>query len=127
MKFLALAMTGGALGSGLRYLTNTWLTRVLGPQFPWGIFVINVTGCFVMGLVTGYLTARAPASAAEVRAFLATGVLGGYTTFSAFSLDFANLVRVGEPGPAALYLVGSVGLAILGVFLGLTLARGLFA
>lgn len=126
MRFFALAVAGGALGSGLRYLVNTGLTRALGPQFPWGIFLVNVTGCTVMGLLAGWLMAREPANAAELRAFLATGVLGGYTTFSAFSLDFASLARVGEPIPAALYLLGSVGLSIAGVFAGLHLAKGLF-
>lgn len=127
MKFLALAMTGGAIGSGARYLVNAGLTRLLGPQFPWGIFLINVTGCMAMGLIAGWITARSPVAAAEIRAFIATGMLGGYTTFSAFSLDFANLVRVGEPLQAALYLLGSVGLSIAGVFAGLMLARGVFA
>lgn len=126
MKFLALAMTGGAIGSGLRYLVNVGLTRLLGPQFPWGIFLINVTGCMTMGFLAGWITARSPASAAELRAFVATGILGGYTTFSAFSLDFANLVRAGEPLPATFYLLGSVGLSIAGVFAGLMLARGAF-
>ena len=126
MKFLALAVGGGAIGSGLRFLVNTWLTRLLGAQFPWGIFLINITGCFAMGLLAGWVSARAPDNAAELRAFVATGVLGGYTTFSAFSLDFANLVRVGEPLPAAIYLFGSVGLSVAGVFLGLLLAKGLF-
>lgn len=126
MKFLALAMTGGAIGSGLRYLVNAGVIRLLGPQFPWGIFLINISGCMTMGLLAGWISARSPASAAELRAFVATGILGGYTTFSAFSLDFANLVRDGEPLPAAFYLLGSVGLSIAGVFAGLMLARGAF-
>lgn len=122
MKLLGLAMAGGALGSGLRYLVNAGIGRLMGPAFPWGIFVINVTGCIVMGLVAGTLALRA-SDTQSLRVFIATGVLGGYTTFSAFSLDFANLVRLGDYPAATFYLVGSVGLSIAGVFAGLALSR----
>jgi len=124
MKLLGLAMAGGAFGSGLRYLVNAGLGRILGPGFPWGIFIINVTGCFVMGLVAGTLALRTT-DTQSLRTFFATGILGGYTTFSAFSLDFANLVRLGDLSAAALYLAGSVGLSIAGVFAGLALSRAI--
>lgn len=124
MKLLGLAMAGGAIGSGLRYLVNAGLGRVMGPAFPWGIFIINVTGCFVMGLVAGTLALRT-SDTQSLRTFFATGILGGYTTFSAFSLDFANLVRLGDFSAAALYLAGSVGLSIAGVFAGLALSRAM--
>ncbi len=122
MKLLALAMLGGALGSGTRYLVNLGVARLLGTSFPWGIFLINVTGSLLMGLLAGLLAQR-EFEVASFRTFLATGFLGGYTTFSAFSLDFANLVNEGETAAAALYVAGSVGLSLAGVFLGLWLAR----
>ena len=122
MKLLALAMLGGALGSGTRYLVNLGVARLLGTSFPWGIFLINVTGSLLMGLLAGLLAQR-EFEVTSLRPFLATGFLGGYTTFSAFSLDFANLVNEGETAAAALYVAGSVGLSLAGVFLGLWLAR----
>ena len=122
MKLLALAMLGGALGSGTRYLVNLGVARLLGTSFPWGILLINVSGSLLMGLLAGVLAQRA-FEVASVRTFLATGFLGGYTTFSAFSLDFANLVGEGQPAAATLYVAGSVALSLAGVFLGLWLAR----
>lgn len=122
MKLLALAMLGGGIGAGTRYLVNAGVARLLGTTFPWGIFVINVTGSILMGLLAGFLAAR-EFEVVPLRTFLATGILGGYTTFSAFSLDFANLLREGQPLEAALYVVGSVGLSLAGVLAGLWLAR----
>jgi CrcB protein len=122
MKLLALAMLGGAIGSGTRYLVNLGVARVLGPGFPWGILLINVTGSLAMGLLAGLLATR-EFEVTDLRTFLATGFLGGYTTFSAFSLDFANLVRSGEPLAAAAYVLASVALSLAGVFAGLWLAR----
>lgn len=122
MKLLALAMLGGGIGAGTRYLVNAGVARLLGTTFPWGIFVINVTGSILMGLLAGFLAAR-EFEVVPLRTFLATGILGGYTTFSAFSLDFANLLREGQPIEAALYVVGSVGLSLAGVLAGLWLAR----
>jgi fluoride exporter len=125
MKLLALAITGGALGSGLRYFVNREVTKALGGHFPWGIFLINVTGCFAMGLLAGAIASRGR-DEPELRAFLGAGVLGGYTTFSAFSLDFAYLWQSGHVTSAAVYLLGSVGLAVVGVFAGLAIARVVF-
>ncbi len=122
MKLLALAMLGGALGSGTRYLVNLAVARVRGTAFPWGIFLINVTGSLAMGLLAGLLAQR-DFEVTSLRTFLATGLLGGYTTFSAFSLDFANLMREGETAAAATYVAGSVGLSLVGVFVGLWLSR----
>lgn len=122
MKILALAMLGGALGSGTRYLVNLGVARLLGTGFPWGIFLINVSGSLLMGLLAGLLAQR-EFEVVSLRTFLATGFLGGYTTFSAFSLDFANLVNEGQPAAAALYVAGSVGLSLAGVLVGLWLAR----
>jgi CrcB protein len=122
MRLLALAMYGGAIGSGKRYLVNNGAARLLGTSFPRGIFFIDVTGCFAMGLLAGILMSR-QLDVTDLRTFLATGILGGYITFSAFSLDFANLVRLGEVGAATLYAAGSVILSLIAVLIGLWLPR----
>jgi CrcB protein len=122
MKLLLYAMVGGALGSGMRHAVNVGMGRWLGQGFPWWTLFVNVTGCFLMGALIELLALRFNASN-DLRTFLATGVLGGYTTFSAFSLDFAFLMQRHEYLPAALYLVGSVALSVLGLYAGLWLMR----
>ncbi len=113
---------GGGLGSMLRHGVNLTAARVGGTNFPSGTLVANITGCFVMGLLAGYFAFRGDASQ-TLRLFLLTGVLGGYTTFSAFSLDALLLWERGQGGLAALYVVASVGLSLIGVFAGMALAR----
>jgi fluoride exporter len=124
MKLLLYAIVGGALGSGARHLVNVGMGRWLGMGFPWWTFFVNVTGCFLMGAVSESLALRFQGSA-ELRTFLATGILGGYTTFSAFSLDFAFLMQRHEHTQAALYLLGSVVLSILALYAGMSLTRWL--
>jgi fluoride exporter len=119
-----LVFFGGGLGAMLRHLVNLTCARCLGTAFPWGTFIINITGSTVMGLIAGYLAFKGEASQ-PWRLFVMTGILGGYTTFSAFSLDTALLYERGELGLAALYVVGSVGLSIAGLFAGLALVRHL--
>src|SRR5262245_31044281 len=85
-----LVFVGGGLGATLRHLINVFCTRCMGPGFPWGTFIINITGSTVMGLIAGYLAFKGEASQ-PWRLFLMTGILGGYTTFSAYSLDAAAL------------------------------------
>jgi CrcB protein len=121
MNYL-LVFIGGGLGSSLRHTINVVSGRLLGTAFPWHTFIINITGSIVMGLIAGYLALKGEASQ-PWRLFLMTGILGGYTTFSAFSLDTALLYERGEVGLAALYVVGSVGLSIAGLFGGLALVR----
>jgi CrcB protein len=121
MNYL-LVFIGGGLGSTLRHTVNMISVRALGTAFPWGTFIINITGSTVMGLIAGYLAFKG-ASSQPWRLFLMTGILGGYTTFSAFSLDAALLYERGEIGLALLYVFGSVGLAIAGLFAGLALVR----
>jgi fluoride exporter len=113
---------GAGLGGVLRHLINILSVRLLGMAFPSGTLFINITGSLVMGLVAGYFAffGSAPQS---VRLFIATGVLGGYTTFSTFSLDAGLLVESGQFGAATLYVVGSVVLSVLGFFAGLWLMR----
>ena len=121
MSYL-LVFFGGGIGATLRHAINMLCARSFGTAFPWGTFIINITGSTVMGLIAGYLAFKGGASQ-HARLFLMTGVLGGYTTFSAFSLDTALLYERGEIGLALLYVMGSVVLAIAGLFAGLTLVR----
>ncbi|MFZ5737037.1 MAG: fluoride efflux transporter CrcB [Pseudomonadota bacterium] len=115
---------GGGLGAMLRHFINTFSGRLLGTAFPYHTFLINVTGSIVMGLIAGYFAFKG-GSSQHFRLFLMTGILGGYTTFSAFSLDAALLYERGAIGLAALYVIGSVVLAIAGLFAGLALVRAI--
>ena len=121
MNYL-LVFIGGGLGSTLRYVVNIVCPRLFGAGFPYHTFIINITGSIVMGLIAGYLAFMGEASQ-PWRLFLMTGILGGYTTFSAYSLDAALLYERGELGLAALYVIGSVVLSIAGLFGGLALVR----
>lgn len=121
---LLLVCLGGGIGAGLRHMVNLGAARLLGLSFPWGTFSVNIIGSLLMGLVAGWFAHRAGASQ-DLRLFLATGILGGFTTFSAFSLDTMLLWQRGDVGLAALYVLGSVAGAILFLFAGLWLARTL--
>jgi fluoride exporter len=123
MNYL-LVFIGGGLGSTLRHVVNIVCPRLFGANFPYHTFIINITGSTVMGLIAGYLAFKGEASQSW-RLFLMTGILGGYTTFSAFSLDAAVLYERGEIALALLYVLGSVVLSILGLFAGLALVRHL--
>lgn len=126
MKLLLLASAGGAIGAGARHLVNMGLGRLLGTGFPWGTLTVNIVGSFLMGLLVEYLLLRG-ASSSELRTFLATGILGGFTTFSAFSLDVAVLIGRKEQGLAALYVAGSVGISFIMLYVGFSVARWMFA
>src|SRR3954467_12006480 len=119
-----LVFIGGGLGSTLRHIVNVLVARVLGTAFPYHTFIINITGSTIMGLIAGYLAFKGDA-AQPWRLLVMTGILGGYTTFSAFSLDAGLLYERGELGLAALYVLGSVALSIIGLFAGLALMRHL--
>jgi CrcB protein len=123
MNYL-LVFFGGGLGASLRHAVNMACAKGFGTAFPYGTFIINISGSIVMGLIAGYLAFKGEASQ-PWRLFLMTGILGGYTTFSAFSLDTALLYERGEPALAAFYVAGSVGLSIAGLFAGLALMRWL--
>ena len=113
---------GGGLGAALRHAVNLASVRLFGLAFPYGTLLINVSGSIVMGLVAGYFAFRGDASQ-HWRLFLTTGILGGYTTFSAFSLDAALLYERDALLLAVLYVVVSVVASILGLFAGLWLVR----
>jgi CrcB protein len=113
---------GGGLGAAFRHGINVLVGRTLGTGFPWSTFLINISGSLVMGLVAAWFAFKGNAGE-NWRLFLTTGILGGYTTFSAFSLDVALLYERGEIASAALYILGSVVLSVLGLFAGLYLVR----
>src|SRR3954468_3220736 len=121
MGFL-IVFLGGGLGAALRHGINLVSARLLGLEFPYHTLIINITGSAVMGLIAGYFAFKGDASQ-HWRLFLTTGILGGYTTFSAFSLDAALLYERGEVSLAAVYVLGSVVLSIAALFAGLALAR----
>src|SRR6202030_4245772 len=116
--------SGGGLGASLRHTVNLACAKTFGTAFPYHTFIINISGSIVMGLIAGYLAFKGGASQ-PWRLFLMTGVLGGYTTFSAFSLDAALLYERGAIGLALFYVVGSVAFSIAGLFAGLALVRHL--
>ena len=122
MSNIFLVMTGGAIGAALRYLLGVASLRALGPGYPWGTLGANVLGGFAMGLVAGWLATRA-AGGEPLRLFVAVGILGGFTTFSAFSLDVFTMVERGQPAVALGYVLASVIGSILLLLLGYSLAR----
>ena len=122
---LSLVALGGAIGAALRFLTGVAVLRTVGPSdFPLAIISVNVIGSFLMGVFVVYAAQR---GMTYLGPFVMTGLLGGFTTFSAFSLETVTLFERGQVGAAGLYVAMSVGLSIVGLMLGLWLARGLFA
>lgn len=124
MYHLLLVAAGGAVGASLRHLSGIAAIRLLGTDFPWGTAFVNVIGSFLMGLFVEALARRFGVTS-EVRLFVATGLLGGFTTFSSFSLDVAVLFERGATGLAFLYVAGSVLLGIAGLFAGMALGRAI--
>jgi len=122
MKMVLMAALGGAIGAAGRYLVGVGAMRLLGSGFPWGTLIVNIVGSLIMGLLIEAFALRYSVSN-EIRTLLTTGVLGGFTTFSAFSLDFAVLMERKAHGLAVVYLGASVGLSILALFVGLSMAR----
>jgi fluoride exporter len=115
---------GGAIGSAARYGVNVWSGRLLGAAFPWHTLLVNLTGCFAMGALTALLALKLSVGE-DARGFLTTGILGGFTTFSAFSLDFALLVERKSFAAAGAYAAGSVLLSLAAVFAGLQIVRAI--
>jgi fluoride exporter len=121
MGFL-IVFLGGGLGAALRHGVNIAAARLLGTAFPYGTLAINVLGSLAMGLIAEYFALKIGLPQ-RWRLFLTTGVLGGFTTFSAFSLEAALLYERGQIAGAALYVVASVVLAIGALFAGLAIVR----
>jgi CrcB protein len=120
---IALVLAGGALGTGCRYALSSLVYRWMDkPTFPWANLVINVSGCFAIGVLVQLFETRALVSPAA-RAALLTGVLGGYTTFSSFAFETMALLRDGETALALLNAAGSLGLGLAAVWVGMRLAQ----
>ena len=117
---------GGAVGSVARFGVNLTAPRLLGADFPWATLIVNILGSLMMGFLAAFL-AEKYADQADLRLFLLTGVLGGFTTFSAFSLDVFNLVQRGESSTAMIYASASVVLSIVAVFAGFVVSRAIIA
>ena len=117
---------GGAIGSAARYGVNVWSARRFGIAFPMHTLIVNILGCFIMGALTEMMALKFHIGQ-ETRAFLITGILGGFTTFSAFSLDFAYLVERKQLAAAGGYALASVVISLLAVFAGMNLIRTLYA
>lgn len=121
---LPLVALGGAIGASLRYLSGVGVLRLFGAaEFPVAIMAVNILGSFLMGV---FVVAAAAKGLTHLSPLVMTGVLGGFTTFSAFSLEAVTLIERGAIGQAALYIALSVALSILGLMAGLMLARGVF-
>jgi len=121
-----LVFLGGGIGAVARHGVNLLVPRYLGMYFPWATMIENVLGSFLIGVLAAFFAFKADASCSQhARIFLTTGILGGFTTFSAFSLDFALLYERGEMLQAALYVAGSVGISLAAIFLGLFMVRAI--
>jgi len=125
MTMFLYAAFGGAIGAAARHGVNITAPKLLGHGFPWGTMIVNIAGSFVMGVLIAMMALAWNASQ-EMRVFLTTGILGGFTTFSAFSLDFVALYERREYGWAFGYAGSSVVMSLIAVFAGLYLARTVF-
>lgn len=122
MPPIFLVMIGGAIGAALRYFTGLVALRQLGPGFPYGTLAVNLIGGLLMGMLAGII-ARAPVEGEPLRLLLGVGVLGGFTTFSAFSLETFNMLSRGDYATAGLYIGSSVIGSVLALFCGVGLTR----
>jgi CrcB protein len=126
MTATVLVFLGGGIGSALRHGVNLLCVRLFGLNFPWGTFAVNLIGSFVIGWLAAYFAFRAGAGFTQpARLFLITGVLGGFTTFWSISLDLAMLFERGASVPAIFYVLGSVGISLIAIFLGLYVGRAI--
>ena len=119
-----IVFVGGGIGAAMRHGVNLVAARLLGTGFPWGTLTVNVVGSLAMGALAAYFAFKGEASQ-SARLFLTTGVLGGFTTFSAFSLDAVLLYERGQSGLALAYVVGSVVISITALVAGLAMVRAL--
>ncbi len=126
IKLLLVAL-GGAVGSSARYLFGVQATRLLGAGWPYGTLGVNVVGGLLMGLLAGWLAQRGGVDQERWRVLLGVGLLGGFTTFSAFSLETALMIERRDYGGAAGYVALSVVLSVSALFAGLLLSRRMFA
>lgn len=126
MRDFLLVFLGGGVGSALRWLTGLWALKALGAHFPFGTLIVNIVGCFVMGVFFRALP-HSETTVTSSRLLLMTGVLGGFTTFSAFALDAAALWMRDESGLSALYVGLTLASTLIGVSLGLLVGKLVWA
>ena len=124
MNMIIAVAGGGAIGALARYALSSQITHMIGPGYPWGILIVNIVGCFIMGVIAE-AAALTWNPTPELRAFLTTGILGGFTTFSAFALDTVVLSERGDTTGTLLYVAGSVGGSIVALYVGLYVVRTL--
>ncbi len=122
-RFILIGL-GGLVGANVRYWLQQWAANRWGPAFPYGTLIINVSGSFILGFFIALVTDRIAVSP-NWRYLIAVGLLGGYTTFSSFTVETLTLVGSGRLLPALLYLGGNVGLGLIFAYLGMALARAL--
>ena len=123
----AIAVSLGAIAGALtRYYLSLWFVQKFGASFPYGTFFINITGCLIMGFFATLALEKIPTMAPEIRLLVAVGFLGSYTTFSTYGLDTINLLRTGNLLRAGFYWAGSAILGVIGVQLGVIIARTLW-
>jgi CrcB protein len=127
MTKLLLVAAGGAVGSVARYLVGAQALRLMGPAWPYGTFAVNVIGGFLMGVLASWLAHRGNVNHEPVRLLLAVGVMGGFTTFSAFSLETALMIQKRDYSQAFTYSAASVLLSVAALYAGLLIARRMFA
>jgi len=126
MLAIFLVFLGGGIGAAIRHGVNVASAEWFGTGFPWGTMIVNVVGSFIIGALAAYFAFRGDAMWTQpLRLFLATGILGGFTTFSAFSLDFALMFERGEIGQGVAYVLASVALSLAAIFAGLFVVRSL--
>lgn len=124
MFSILLIFLGGGIGAAMRHGVNVLAAQGFGVDFPWGTMIVNVVGSLLIGALAAWFAFRGDAVWTQpLRLFLATGILGGFTTFSAFSLDFAMLFERGEVGAGLAYVLASVLLSLGAVFAGIYLVR----
>ena len=124
MKIILAIAAGGAIGAVSRHILNNGAALLWGTAFPWGIFIANILGSFLMGCLISYFALMNDPSH-TLKAFLTVGILGAFTTFSTFSLDAVSLIEKGAFLSAMIYILGSVTLAIIGLFAGMSIIRAL--
>jgi CrcB protein len=124
MRILLIVFLGGGLGSLARYLAIRWVTAVVTSAFPYGTFLVNITGCFLIGFLI-FTTEKWGANSLNWRIFLVTGFCGGYTTFSSFSFENIQLMSNQQVFMMLLYTIGSIMLGFLATYMGILLARNI--
>jgi CrcB protein len=122
IKNILLVSIGGGIGSVLRYVCQKWIYQLYPLTFPWGTFLVNIIGCFLIGVFFA-ASEKSAFISANWRLFLTTGICGGFTTFSAFAFENMDLLRTGDISYSLLYTISSVILGIIAVFAGVALIK----